>query len=61
MHERWLFNRRRPSKRSNKPRRGKIAAEEVENMLLAHPAVHDAAIVGMPDYFMGEKAVPSLF
>ncbi|WP_339195712.1 (2,3-dihydroxybenzoyl)adenylate synthase [Solibacillus sp. FSL R5-0449] len=34
----------------------KIAAEEVENMLLAHPAVHDAAIVGMPDYYMGEKS-----
>lgn len=34
----------------------KIAAEEVENMLLAHPAVHDAAIVAMPDYYMGEKS-----
>lgn len=34
----------------------KIAAEEVENHLLAHPAVHDAAIVAMPDYYMGEKS-----
>ena len=34
----------------------KIAAEEVENHLLSHPAVHDAAIVAMPDYYMGEKS-----
>lgn len=34
----------------------KIAAEEVENHLLAHEAVRDAAIVGMPDYYMGEKS-----
>lgn len=34
----------------------KIAAEEVENHLLAHPAVYDAAIVAMPDRFLGERA-----
>ena len=34
----------------------KIAAEEVENHLLAHEAVHDAAIVAKPDYYMGEKS-----
>ncbi|MEE2730582.1 MAG: (2,3-dihydroxybenzoyl)adenylate synthase [Pseudomonadota bacterium] len=34
----------------------KIAAEEVENYLLAHPAVHDAALVAMPDAYLGEKA-----
>ena len=33
----------------------KVAAEEVENHLLAHPAVHDAALVAMPDAFLGEK------
>ena len=34
----------------------KIAAEEVENHLLAHEAVHDAAIVAKPDYYLGEKS-----
>ncbi|MEU7528387.1 AMP-binding protein [Saccharothrix sp. NPDC042600] len=33
----------------------KIPAEELENHLLAHPAVHDAAVVGMPDEVMGER------
>ncbi|XXF81267.1 (2,3-dihydroxybenzoyl)adenylate synthase [Myxococcaceae bacterium GXIMD 01537] len=33
----------------------KIAAEEVENHLLAHPAVHDAAVVSIPDAFLGER------
>ncbi|WP_164021047.1 (2,3-dihydroxybenzoyl)adenylate synthase [Pyxidicoccus trucidator] len=33
----------------------KIAAEEVENHLLAHPAVHDAALVAIPDAFLGER------
>lgn len=34
----------------------KIAAEEVENHLLAHKAVHDAALVAKPDRYMGEKS-----
>lgn len=34
----------------------KIAAEEVENHLLAHPAVQDVAIVSMPDAFLGERS-----
>ncbi len=34
----------------------KIAAEEVENHLLAHDAVFDAAIVSMPDKFLGERS-----
>lgn len=34
----------------------KIAAEEVENHLLAHEAVHDAAIVSMPDEYLGERS-----
>lgn len=33
----------------------KIAAEEVENHLLAHPGVHDAAVVAMPDEYLGER------
>jgi 2,3-dihydroxybenzoate-AMP ligase len=33
----------------------KVAAEEIENHLLAHPAVHDAAVVAMPDAFLGER------
>ncbi|MFC0708544.1 (2,3-dihydroxybenzoyl)adenylate synthase [Azorhizophilus paspali] len=33
----------------------KVAAEEVENHLLAHPAVLDVAVVAMPDAFLGER------
>lgn len=33
----------------------KIAAEEVENHLLAHEAVRDAAVVSMPDQYLGER------
>ncbi|MEV6931363.1 (2,3-dihydroxybenzoyl)adenylate synthase [Dactylosporangium sp. NPDC051485] len=33
----------------------KIAAEEVENHLLTHPAVHDAAVVAVPDAYLGER------
>jgi len=33
----------------------KVAAEEVENHILAHPSVHDAAVVAMPDDFLGER------
>ncbi|MEU1281414.1 (2,3-dihydroxybenzoyl)adenylate synthase [Streptomyces sp. NPDC005805] len=33
----------------------KIAAEEVENHLLAHPSVHDANVVGEPDPYLGER------
>jgi 2,3-dihydroxybenzoate-AMP ligase len=34
----------------------KVAAEEVENHILAHPAVMDAAVVAMPDAFLGERS-----
>jgi len=34
----------------------KISAEEVENLILAHPAVLNAAVVAMPDPVLGERA-----
>ncbi|MDT0305129.1 (2,3-dihydroxybenzoyl)adenylate synthase [Streptomonospora wellingtoniae] len=33
----------------------KIAPDEVEDHLLAHPGVHDAAVVAVPDRFLGER------
>lgn len=33
----------------------KISAEEVENLLLAHPAVLECAVVAMPDPVLGER------
>lgn len=34
----------------------KIPAQEVEAHLLAHPAVHDAAVVAVPDQHLGERS-----
>jgi 2,3-dihydroxybenzoate-AMP ligase len=34
----------------------KIAAEEVENLLMAHPSVLDAALVALPDAYLGERS-----
>ena len=34
----------------------KISAEEIENLLLGHPAVLNAAVVAMPDPVLGERA-----
>lgn len=34
----------------------KVAAEEVESHLMAHPAVLDAAVVAMPDPYLGERS-----
>ncbi len=34
----------------------KISCEEIENLILAHPKVKSAALVGMPDPAFGEKA-----
>ena len=33
----------------------KISAEEVENLILSHPAVHNVACVPMPDPILGER------
>ncbi|AWB07831.1 2,3-dihydroxybenzoate-AMP ligase (plasmid) [Azospirillum humicireducens] len=33
----------------------KLSPEEVENLLLAHEGVHDAAVVGLPDPELGER------
>ncbi|WP_432253565.1 (2,3-dihydroxybenzoyl)adenylate synthase [Streptomyces sp. HNM1019] len=35
----------------------KIAPEEVENIILAHPCVHDVSVVAVPDQYLGERAL----
>ncbi|MFI5569755.1 (2,3-dihydroxybenzoyl)adenylate synthase [Streptomyces sp. NPDC051740] len=35
----------------------KIAPEEIENILLAHPAVHDVSVVSVPDAYLGERSL----
>ncbi len=34
----------------------KISAEEIEDHLLAHPGIFDAAVVSIPDAFLGERS-----
>ena len=34
----------------------KISSEEIENLILAHPSVLNAAVVAMPDPVLGERA-----
>jgi 2,3-dihydroxybenzoate-AMP ligase len=34
----------------------KIAPEEVENIILGHPAVHDVSVVAVPDDYLGERS-----
>ncbi|NYT57603.1 (2,3-dihydroxybenzoyl)adenylate synthase [Alcaligenaceae bacterium] len=34
----------------------KISAEEIENYLLSHPGVFDAAVVSVPDTYLGERS-----
>ena len=34
-----------------------IYPQEIENLLVTHPAVMDVAVVGAPDHEMGEKVV----
>jgi 2,3-dihydroxybenzoate-AMP ligase len=33
----------------------KVSPDEIEDHLLAHPDIHDAAIVGVPDPYLGER------
>ncbi|MFI8490261.1 (2,3-dihydroxybenzoyl)adenylate synthase [Streptomyces rubrogriseus] len=35
----------------------KIAPEEVENIILAHPSVHDVSVVSVPDAYLGERSL----
>ncbi|KPI00185.1 2,3-dihydroxybenzoate-AMP ligase [Actinobacteria bacterium OK074] len=35
----------------------KVAPEEVENVILAHPAVHDVCVVAVPDAYLGERSL----
>ncbi|WP_066927847.1 (2,3-dihydroxybenzoyl)adenylate synthase [Streptomyces sp. NBRC 110611] len=35
----------------------KIAPEEVENVILAHPSVHDVSVVAVPDEYLGERSL----
>ncbi|MGY1433893.1 (2,3-dihydroxybenzoyl)adenylate synthase [Streptomyces reniochalinae] len=35
----------------------KIAPEEVENIILAHPGVHDVSVVAVPDTYLGERSL----
>ncbi|MDF3607742.1 AMP-binding protein [Paracoccus sp. DMF-8] len=34
----------------------KVSAEDIEDHLLAHPQVHDAAVVSIPDPYLGERS-----
>lgn len=38
----------------------KIQPEEIENHLLAHEAVHDASVVGVPDELLGQRSQATL-
>ncbi|MFR9795051.1 (2,3-dihydroxybenzoyl)adenylate synthase [Streptomyces sp. MS06] len=35
----------------------KVAAEEIENIILAHPSVHDVSLVAVPDAYLGERTL----
>ncbi|MEV5013631.1 (2,3-dihydroxybenzoyl)adenylate synthase [Streptomyces sp. NPDC053780] len=35
----------------------KVAPEEIENIILAHPDVHDVSLVAVPDDFLGERTL----
>ncbi len=38
----------------------KIAAQEIENHLMAHETVHDAAVIAIPDDYLGERSCAAL-
>ncbi|MEV6166716.1 (2,3-dihydroxybenzoyl)adenylate synthase [Streptomyces sp. NPDC051954] len=35
----------------------KVAPEEIENIILAHPSVHDVSVVAVPDEYLGERSL----
>ncbi|MCX4450517.1 (2,3-dihydroxybenzoyl)adenylate synthase [Streptomyces sp. NPDC058369] len=35
----------------------KVAPEEIENIILAHPSVHDVSVVGVSDPYLGERTL----
>lgn len=35
----------------------KVAPEEVENIILAHPSVHDVSVVAVADEYLGERSL----
>ncbi|NEC05540.1 (2,3-dihydroxybenzoyl)adenylate synthase [Streptomyces sp. SID7909] len=35
----------------------KVAPEEIENIILAHPSVHDVSVVGVADPYLGERTL----
>ncbi|MEU6285095.1 (2,3-dihydroxybenzoyl)adenylate synthase [Streptomyces sp. NPDC047028] len=35
----------------------KVAPEEIENIILAHPSVHDVSLVAVPDDYLGERTL----
>ncbi|GGZ24666.1 2,3-dihydroxybenzoate-AMP ligase [Streptomyces nitrosporeus] len=35
----------------------KIAPEEIENIILSHPSVHDVSVVGVADEYLGERSL----
>ena len=35
----------------------KVAPEEIENIILAHPSVHDVSVVGVADAYLGERTL----
>jgi len=52
---RWLFTEGRKKDLINRGGE-KISSDEVENLIVAHPAVLGCCVVGMPDPVFGEKA-----
>lgn len=35
----------------------KVAPEEIENIILGHPSVHDVSVVGVADAYLGERTL----
>jgi acyl-CoA synthetase (AMP-forming)/AMP-acid ligase II len=45
------------STQEDKQWRSNVSPIEVEGVLMAHPAVCDAAVIGIPDAFLGQRIV----